>query len=1090
MFTELRVRFGIAAALLAVFALALPAFASADPLGSITVFSGLRASAVIANNTAGPDGNVWFVDGTGGGGPSAVGKTEPSGTSTEYIAGTNLSGLNGGSSLTDIATGPDGKLWVTDRGTTPAIAVIDPAEPTKTVGEKEISTGLNVGSLPQGIAAGPDGNLWFTDAGTTPAIGVVNPSTEEIVKECSIVANGGNAGSAPQGIAAGPDGNLWFTDTGATRAIGKINPSTCAIEEFATGAESMPGGSSSPLGPWGIAPGPDGNVWFTESGFNTTEGRSSTGKAIGRITPSGTITYFSPGLIVGSGPGGLAAAPDGKLWFTDRTGVTEAQTIAFSGAESEQEFKVCNEAICENFKYKTVTSSATRTTLRSRVSVAYNAVYGAGTVTIGGGTTSCSGGCSLTVAFSEEGKLVATNVAQAACEQVSGTGTCSTGTTLEGRPNAIGSIVPSGGEEGTITRYTKDGLYSVSGITYSGGNAWFTAGIVSLTRIGKIGLGLYPLTVTKTGTGTGTVQCDTGSGPEACEAEYFEGTAVELTATAESGSEFTGWTGSGCSGTGTCIVTMSAAKSVEANFDLIPRTLTIVETGSGTGTVECSINAGPVEPCPSPIPNGKSVEVIATANPGSGLASLSGTESAIGCGPGSPCTFTIEANSSVTAEFEITQYALTVTKTGTGTGTVTSSPAGISCGGDCSEAYNIGTEVTLSATATEGVLGSVFTGWSGCGAVNAENQCEVTMSAVKSVEAEFSAVPKKNLTLTKTGSGIGTVESELPKFKCAKACTSAEQAFNEGTVLTLKAEAASGNTFAGWSGSGCSGTGTCVVTMSAAKSVGAEFSGPPPKKPTNPLTVTKAAGTGAGSVKGGGISCDANCSSNSVALTEGKEVTLKAKPAKGGSTFAGWTGCDSEPEGNCLVTMSGPKSVTAKFIFPKKNLTLTKTGSGIGTVESELPKFKCAKACTSIKEAFYTGTVLTLKAEAASGNTFAGWSGAGCSGTGTCVVTMSAARSVEAEFSGPAPKKPVKTLTVAKAASSTGSGTVKGGGASCDANCSSTTVILTEGKEVTLKATPAKDGSTFGGWTGCDSEPEGNCLVTMSAAKSVTAKFK
>jgi hypothetical protein len=53
---------------------------------------------------------------------------------------------------------------------------------------------------------------------------------------------------------------------------------------------------------------------------------------------------------------------------------------------------------------------------------------------------------------------------------------------------------------------------------------------------------------------------------------------------------------------------------------------------------------------------------------------------------------------------------LTVTRSGTGTGTVTSIPAGISCGGDCSQSYAAGTVVTLSAAAA---AGSSFAGWSG-----------------------------------------------------------------------------------------------------------------------------------------------------------------------------------------------------------------------------------------------------------------------------------------------------------------------------------------------------------------------------------------
>src|SRR5207248_11681413 len=36
--------------------------------------------------------------------------------------------------------------------------------------------------------------------------------------------NGLNAGGSPAGIAPGPDGNLWFTDRGTTKAIGRITP--------------------------------------------------------------------------------------------------------------------------------------------------------------------------------------------------------------------------------------------------------------------------------------------------------------------------------------------------------------------------------------------------------------------------------------------------------------------------------------------------------------------------------------------------------------------------------------------------------------------------------------------------------------------------------------------------------------------------------------------------------------------------------------------------------------------------------------------------------------------------------------------------
>ncbi len=81
-----------------------------------------------------------------------------------------------------------------------------------------------------------------------------------------------------------------------------------------------------------------------------------------------------------------------------------------------------------------------------------------------------------------------------------------------------------------------------------------------------------------------------------------------------------------------------------------------------------------------------------------------------------------------------TTFNLNVTKSGTGAGVVTSTPAGINCGTDCTEAYASGSVVTLSA---QPAAGSTFAGWSG--ACTGAAACAVTMDAAKSVGAAFSA---------------------------------------------------------------------------------------------------------------------------------------------------------------------------------------------------------------------------------------------------------------------------------------------------------------------------------------------------------------
>jgi len=174
----------------------------------------------------------------------------------------------------------------------------------------------------------------------------------------------------------------------------------------------------------------------------------------------------------------------------------------------------------------------------------------------------------------------------------------------------------------------------------------------------------------------------------------------------------------------------------------------------------------------------------------------------------------------VTRSFQIGAlgtFALTVVKTGSGAGTVSSNVVGIDCGTTCSFNFNSGTVVTLSAVATNG---SVFAGWSG--ACTGTGSCQVTMNAAMSVTATFS-LGLNALTVTKAGSGAGSVTSNVAGINCGATCSAN---FNPGTVVTLSAAAANDSVFTGWSGA-CSGTGSCMVTMDSAKAVTATFDGNP-----------------------------------------------------------------------------------------------------------------------------------------------------------------------------------------------------------------------------------------------------------------------
>ena len=159
----------------------------------------------------------------------------------------------------------------------------------------------------------------------------------------------------------------------------------------------------------------------------------------------------------------------------------------------------------------------------------------------------------------------------------------------------------------------------------------------------------------------------------------------------------------------------------------------------------------------------------------------------------------------------IQYFHLTVTKAGNGAGTVASSPTGVDCGTACTTTFNSGTPVTLTATPA---TGSTFAGWSGDGDCS---DGALTMAANRSCRATFTLLTFP-LTVTKTGPG--SVTADVAGIDCGATCA-ADYDYN--TLVTLTATPTSGARFLGWSGEGCSGTGTCAVTVTEPRAVTAPF---------------------------------------------------------------------------------------------------------------------------------------------------------------------------------------------------------------------------------------------------------------------------
>ncbi|MBF0517109.1 MAG: BACON domain-containing protein, partial [Nitrospirae bacterium] len=339
-------------------------------------------------------------------------------------------------------------------------------------------------------------------------------------------------------------------------------------------------------------------------------------------------------------------------------------------------------------------------------------------------------------------------------------------------------------------------------------------------------------------------------------------------------------------------------------------------------------------------------------------------------------------------------YTLSVTKSGTGTGTITSSPAGISCGSTCSSSYTSGTSVTLTAAPDSG---SSLSSWSGCDS-SSGNTCTVAMTAAKSVTAAFAPGSScaSTYTLDSTsanytysgGSGSVGVTSSNPL------CSWSAAANVSWIIITSPASVTGSNTVL-YSVAANTGSTSRTGTISIA---GQTFTVNQDSLNNFTLTVTKT-GSGSGTVTAstGAITWSGNSGTGS--YTSWAAVYLTAT-AGSGSTFAGWTGCDTTSSALCYVAMSSAKLVTATFSSNNssaRTLTIVKSGTGSGTVTASSGTITWSGNTGVITNAV---SQITLTAVPGSGSTFNAWTGCDSLINTMCGLTMSTDKTVTIDFKG------------------------------------------------------------------------------------------
>jgi virginiamycin B lyase len=160
------------------------------------------------------------------------------------------------------------------------------------------------GSHPHDVAVGDDGTVWYTAQGSGE-LGRLTPGSGQIDE----IALGD--GSRPHGVILGPDGAPWITD-GGLNAIVRVDPSTSEVQTFPLSTDEDANLNTAVFDR-------DGTLWFTgQSGI------------YGRLTLArGEVELFDAPR--GRGPYGIAATPDGGVYYASLAGSHLARVDAATG---------------------------------------------------------------------------------------------------------------------------------------------------------------------------------------------------------------------------------------------------------------------------------------------------------------------------------------------------------------------------------------------------------------------------------------------------------------------------------------------------------------------------------------------------------------------------------------------------------------------------------------------------------------------------------------------------------------------------------------------------------------------------------------
>ena len=387
---------------------------------------------------------------------------------------------------------------------------------------------------------------------------------------------------------------------------------------------------------------------------------------------------------------------------------------------------------------------------------------------------------------------------------------------------------------------------------------------------------------------------------------FDHGTIAPISAMPDQGYSFSGWSGQGIASTSatTTTVSMTDNRIVTANFTPLNYSITAIVSPESTGVVSGTGNyqfGEDVTLTAMPTSEGYSFE--------SWLGDINSTMN--------PLIVNVDSNLSLTANFSLNTYSLTVSA-GTG-GTVEGN-------GD----FPHGSLTPITAIPDEGYY---FVGWLGNG-----------MADPNAMSTTVEMTGDRNLTAS-----FSENQYSLRLFSGEGGSVSGEGNFSEGTTPSINATPDEGYIFLRWSGDGLANLSTqsTTVSMTENRIINAVFS---PKEYF--LVLSSSSG---GAVRGEGN------------FLHGETITITATPDSG-YQFEIWSG---DIEGSLsspsrAIFMDSNKSISANFVQVTENnfvLTILSNPQSSGT--------------SSGAGSFAGDTLVPITAEPLIGYEFLSWTGSG-----------------------------------------------------------------------------------------------------------------